>query len=100
MLKHYKLTFTEDRETFKTMVIPANCLADAYIKIQTYFPNAEITDQNETDSWVKAISKYMIDNASVSELSKFASYLDEDKKDEIVNAIWDEWHKPKDAGAV
>ena len=100
MLKHYKLRFTEDRKTFKTMVVPANSLTDAYIAIQTHFPNAEITEQNEDKSWVDAISKYLIDNASVAEVSKFLSYLDADKGEELINAIWDEWHKPQEAGAV
>lgn len=99
MLKHYKITFTEDRETFKTMVVPANNLTDAYIAIQTHFPKAEITEAIEnnivTDGWVKSISKYLIDHASLEETCVFASYLDDKKREELVNTIWDEWHKTR-----
>lgn len=104
MLKHYKMTFTIDRETFKTLVIPANNLSDAYIEIQTRFPGVEITEAIEgnevTDSWAKIIAKYMIANASLDDTRTFASYLDADKCEELVNAIWDEWHKSKASKVV
>ena len=96
MLKHYKMTFTEDRETFKTLVIPAKSLVDAYIEIQTHFPGAEITEAIEgntvTNGWVVSIARCLIDHASIDETCTLASYLDEDKKEELVNTIWDEWH--------
>lgn len=104
MLKHYKMTFTEDRETFKTLVIPANSLVDAYIEIQMRFPKAEITEAIEgnivNDGWVKSISKYLIDHATIDEVCNVASYLDEYKREELVNTIWDEWHKSKASKVV
>lgn len=100
MLNHYKIRFTEDRETFKSMVVPANNLTEAYISIQMHFPNAEITEANEMESWAKVIAKHMIDHATVSEFCAFASNLDADKAEELVNAIWDEWHKQKPSKAV
>ena len=97
MPKHYKMTFTEDRETYKTLVIPANNLVDAYIEIQNRFPKAEITQAIEgntiTDGWVESIAKYIIAHASIGDVRAFASYLDNTKQEMLVNAIWDEWHK-------
>lgn len=104
MLKHYKMTFTEDRETFKTLVIPANTLVDAYIEIQVRFPNAEITEAIEnntvTNTWVVSLAKYMIDHATVDETCRFAMYLDEEKLEELVDTIWDEWNRSKASKGV
>jgi hypothetical protein len=104
MLKNYKMTFTKDRETFKTLVIPAKTLVDAYIEIQTRFPGVEITEAIEsnivTDSWAKSMARYLIVNASLDETCVFAMYLDEEKREELVNAIWEEWHKPQPNKAV
>ena len=96
MLKHYKMTFTEDRETFKTLVIPAESLVDAYIEIQTRFPSAEITEANEgtemSNGWAQCVAKYMIAHADISEVRTFALFLNDEKREALVNAIWDEWH--------
>lgn len=96
MLKHYTLTFTEDRQNFRTMVVPAHSLAEAYIEIQKQFPGAEITDYSEnnkvTEKWAQPIARYMIANATVDEICVFASYLDDDKREELASAIWDEYH--------
>lgn len=96
MLKHYKITFTEDRLNYQTMDVPAHSLTEAYIAIQKEFPEAEITDYSEsnkvTEKWVKPIARYMIANATIDEICVFASYLDDDKREELVEAIWDEYH--------
>lgn len=104
MLKHYKMTFTLDHETFKTLVIPAKNLVDAYIGIQTRFPGAEITEAIESNKaserWAVIIAKFMIAHATPDEVCIFACSLDEDKHDEFINAIWDEWHKSKHSKVV
>lgn len=104
MLKYYKMTFTQNKKTYNTCIIPAQNLADAYITIQMRFPMAEITEAIEsnkvTDSWSKSVAKYLIANASLDEACTFASHLDEEKREELVNTIWDEWHKSKASKAV
>lgn len=104
MLKHYKMTFTLNHETFKSLVIPAKTLVDAYIEIQTRFPGVAITEAIESnkvsDGWAQSIAKYMIANASLDDTCTFASYLDEEKREELVDAIWDEWHKYMHTKAV
>ena len=96
MLKNYTLTFTEDRKNYKTMVVPANSLAEAYIAIQKEFPGAEITDYSEnnkvTKKWAHSIARYMMENATINELRNFISYLDEDKRKELMDSIWNEYH--------
>lgn len=97
MLKNYKLTFTQDKSTYITRVVPAKNLAEAYLIIQDNYPGAEITDyaesNNATERWAQIIAKHMINNACLSEVCSFACTLDEGKHDEFINAIWDEWHK-------
>ena len=104
MFNHYKITFTEDRKTHKTFIIPAQSVSDSYIIIQERFPKAEILEIVETnkvtEGWAQSIAKYMIAHASLEETCTLASYLDEEKSEELVNAIWDEWHKSKDSRAV
>ena len=96
MLKFYKITFTEDKKKYQTMDVPAHSLAEAYIAIQKEFPGAEITEYSEsnkvTEKWAHQIARCMIANATVDEICAFASYLDEDKREELVEAIWYEYH--------
>ena len=96
MSKHYKLKFTQDRQTYKTLVIPAVSLVDAYIIIQNRYPDAEITEASEdcrvTETWAQVIAKHML-NSSFDEVEAFVGDLDEEKHEEFVRAIWDEWHK-------
>lgn len=104
MPNHYKMTFTEDRENYRTLIVPAKNLVDAYIEIQTRFPQAEITEAIEGnragERWSQIIARYMINHASIDDICTFAIYLDEGKHDEFINTIWDEWHKSKRAKAV
>lgn len=97
MLKNYKLTFTQDRETYKTMVVPANNLTEAYIELQMRIPDAEISEATEgssvTDTWVQVIAKYMIAKGTLNDACDFVGYLDDQKHDEFINALWGEWHK-------
>lgn len=97
MLKHYKITFTEDRQTSKTIVIPAKSLIDAYIEIQLRFINAEITEVVEggevNNGWLQSIAKFMIAHASLDEACEFASNLDAEKQEQFATTVWNEWHK-------
>lgn len=104
MLKHYTLTFTQDREIYITRVVPATTLAEAYLVIQDNYPGAEITEAVEGsrvgESWAHTVAKYMIAHASLDEVCTFAFELDEARHDEFINAIWDEWHKSKPTRGV
>lgn len=104
MLKHYTLTFTQDKETYITRVIPANNLAESYLIIQDNFPGAEITEAVEgnraVESWVHTLAKYMIAHSSLNEVCSFACELDEARHDEFISAIWDAWHNAKHSKAV
>lgn len=98
MLKNYTLTFTQDRSTYITRVVPAENLAEAYLIIQDNFPGAEITEAIEgnkvhKESWAHAIAKHMLAHSCLSEVCAFAVELEAEKHEEFINAIWDEWHK-------
>lgn len=97
MNKYYKMKFTEDRKVFKTLVIPADNLAEAYINIQLRFPNVEITEASEDNKviepWAQVIAKHMIKHATLAQVEAFVSGLDEERHEEFVSAIWNEWHK-------
>lgn len=95
MLNTYKITFTEDRVNYKTLVIPANTLVDAYIEIQMRYPNAEITEAKEKGKWAQGVARYFLVNATIDEVCAFVSYLEEDEREELVKAIWTEWHNRK-----
>jgi hypothetical protein len=50
MFTLYKVTFTEDNgDTFKHLTIPATSLVDAYIDLQRRYPDASITEVEDTD---------------------------------------------------
>ena len=104
MLKHYTVTFTKDKETYITRVVPAKTLVEAYLAIQDNYPGAVITEAVEGnrvgESWAHMVAKYMIAHASLDEVCAFACYLTEEKHDEFINAIWDEWHNAKPTKAV
>ncbi len=100
MFNTYKLRFTQDRKSYITRCVPAQNLAEAYLIIQDRYPNAEITEANEDESWAKVIAKHMIAHASLDEVCTFACGLEAQKHDEFINAIWDEWHKSKNSKVV
>lgn len=104
MLNNYQITFTQDRRNYKSYVIPAETLVDAYIFIQDRFPGAEITEAIKSNQsgrrWAEIMAEYIIHHATLSEVCEFACTLNEAKHDEFINALWDEWHKIDKAKAV
>jgi hypothetical protein len=54
----YKVTFTEDKgETLKYLTFPARTLTEAYIEVQLKFPNAEITEIEDSEKVLKIFDK-------------------------------------------
>ena len=105
MLKFYKLRFTEDKENYRNMTVPANNLTEAYIELQNRFPNAEITEwwiegkeepkTSTKNEGLEAIAKFLMHDSTVGQINRFVTYLDEEKREELLNAIWDEYHNNK-----
>ena len=94
----YKVRYTTDREEYKTISIIAETRAKAYVEVMIHIPDAEIVSiiNVNTYSWTEAIARYAITYATVDELQKIMSCLDESKQDELTEAIFSEWKaKPR-----
>ncbi len=58
MLNLYNVTFTEDKgKTLKYLTFPARTLTEAYIEVQLKFPNAEITEIEDSECVLKIFDK-------------------------------------------
>jgi hypothetical protein len=86
--KIFKVRYTVDRQTFKAIEIVANDRADAYVTLKTHVPNAEIVSIIcLSDSWVKAVAKYLADNASVKDIKALCDNLSDDQQDALIDAL-------------
>ncbi len=98
----YRIKFTRDFIDSRSVNVPADTLADAYIKVQKEFPNCMIIGAKIAETkvkpvkdgakWAQAIAKCLIDNATIDDACELASYLDEEQQEELVDAIWKVYH--------
>ena len=100
MIKLYTVTFTQDKETYHNVTIPANNVSDAYVEVLKNFEGAEITDLKlsgkvisiNSEAWLDIFAKYLVKNAKLTEITDIMDEISEDAQDELVEAIWKQYH--------
>lgn len=102
MIKLYTVTFTQDKETYHNVTIPARNVSDAYVEVLKDFEGAEITDLKlsgkvisiNSEAWLDVFAKYLVKHAKLKEITDVMDELaTEDARDELVEAIWKQYHK-------
>lgn len=98
----YSITYTVDRVKYNHDIIPALNPSDAYVALMTKHPDAEITELKasgkvmpiNSEAWLDVFAKYLVKNAKLTEITDLMDELTtEDARDELVEAIWKQYHK-------
>ena len=93
MRKEFKVRYTVDRESFKSLTLVAETRAEAYTILMEHIPSAEIVSICEHgDSLINVLAKVFV-KRSIADIKEVCSLLNSDQQDEFIDALHEERFK-------